>query len=165
VIASIFLHVLALLTPVPEVEASGITGKGNLKVVDYAGLETYLEQYADKTLVLNFWATWCAPCVKELPYFEEITTTYSSDDVVVVLVSLDFANQIDSRLKPFIEKSQLKSEVILLDDPDQNFWIDQVDPRWSGAIPVTIIKKGERKEFYERSFNSFEELNTIIQSF
>jgi hypothetical protein len=68
-------------------------------------------------------------------------------------------------LKPFIEKSQLKSEVILLDDPDQNFWIDQVDPRWSGAIPVTIIKKGERKEFYEKSFNSFEELNTIIQSF
>jgi thiol-disulfide isomerase/thioredoxin len=165
VVLTILLQFLTSLAPQPDAGAIPDPGKGKLKVVDYEGLEAHLEQYADRTLVVNFWATWCVPCVKELPYFEEVTTTYEKDDVVVVLVSLDFSNQIDSRLKPFIEKHQLKSEVILLDDPDQNFWIDQVDPRWSGAIPVTIVRKGERKEFYEQSFDSFEELNTIIQSF
>lgn len=139
--------------------------KDNLKIVDYEGLESYLEQYGDRTVVINFWATWCAPCVKELPYFEQVTKSYPQEDLVVVLVSLDFSKQIDTRLKPFLKKHNLQSQVVLLDDPDQNSWIDKVDPRWSGAIPITVIKKGDRKEFYERTFQSFDELNEIILTF
>jgi len=139
--------------------------KNAIKVVDYAELEDYLKQFDDRTLVLNFWATWCVPCVKELPYFEQITRTYSKDEVVVVLVSLDFTNQINKRLKPFIEDNKLQSTILVLDDPDQNTWIDQVDPRWSGAIPATIIRKGEQATFHEGAFSSFDKLNTIIQSF
>lgn len=139
--------------------------KEELKIVDYEGLEAYLSQFGDRTVVINFWATWCAPCVKELPYFEKVTETYADDELVVVLVSLDFSKQIDKKLKPFLKKNNLQSRVVLLDDPDQNTWIDKVDKRWSGAIPVTLIRNGERTEFYERSFTSFEELNTLIQSF
>ena len=147
----------------PVVSTSGT--KDDVKVVDYAGLEKYLEQYKDRTVVLNFWATWCVPCVKELPYFEQVTANYDEENVTVVLVSLDFSKQIDTKLKPFLQKHKLQSKVILLDDPDQNTWIDKVDPRWSGAIPITVIRKGDRKEFYEKSFHSFDELNTLIQSF
>jgi thiol-disulfide isomerase/thioredoxin len=139
--------------------------KEELKIVDYEGLEDYLAQFGDRTVVINFWATWCAPCVKELPYFEKVTETYSDDELVVVLVSLDFSKQIDKKLKPFLKKNNLQSRVVLLDDPDQNTWIDKVDKRWSGAIPVTLIRNRERTEFYEKSFTSFEELNTLIQSF
>jgi hypothetical protein len=85
--------------------------------------------------------------------------------VQVILVSLDFTNQIESRLIPFIEKHNLKAKVILLDDPDANTWIDKVSPEWSGAIPATVIKKGRKEAFYEKSFHSFEELQQIIKPF
>lgn len=161
----IFLLISAILgITAPEVSPDPPM-KDDLKVVNFEGLEEYLEQYQDRTVVINFWATWCVPCVKELPYFEEVTKTYDGEEVVVVLVSLDFSKQVDTKLKPFLKKHDLQSEVVLLDDPDQNSWIDKVDPGWSGAIPITLIRKGDRKAFYEKSFHSFEELNTLIQSF
>jgi thiol-disulfide isomerase/thioredoxin len=140
-------------------------GKNPLKVVDYAGLEAYLAEYADRTVVINFWATWCAPCVKELPFFEQVTAAYNEDELVVVLVSLDFTKQIDSKLKPFLKKHNIQSKVVLLNDPDQNTWIEKVDPEWSGAIPITLIRNGRKSAFYEKTFQSYEELNTVIQSF
>jgi thiol-disulfide isomerase/thioredoxin len=158
----VLLHVLLSFS---SITASPSLAKDNLKIVDFEGLESYLEQFGDRTVVINFWATWCVPCVKELPYFEQVTKSYPQEDLVVVLVSLDFSKQIDTKLKPFLKKHQLQSQVVLLNDPDQNSWIDKVDPRWSGAIPVTVIRKGDRKEFYERTFHSYNELNAVIQTF
>ena len=134
-------------------------------VVNFDELQQYLDEFGDKTLVINFWATWCVPCVKELPYFEQATANYNSEEVEVILVSLDFSNQLASRLIPFIEKNDLQSTVILLDDPDANSWIDKVSPEWSGAIPATVIKRGNKEAFYEKSFHSFEELDQIIKPF
>ena len=133
--------------------------------MDFNGLQEYLGKWEDRTVVINFWATWCAPCVKELPYFEQATATFDPDEVVVVLVSLDFRKEMDRRLVPFVEENDLQSNVILLSDPDANAWIDKVSPEWSGAIPATLIRKGDKEAFYEQSFHSFEELNQIIQPF
>lgn len=146
-----------------SVSAPAVAVKGpDVKVVDYAGLESFLSKYGDRTLVVNFWATWCVPCVKEMPYFEQVTANYAEEDLTVVLVSLDFTKE---KVKSFIEKHDLKSKVILLDDPDQNVWIDKVDPRWSGAIPATIIRKDGKQKFFEGSFHDYDDLNTFIQSF
>jgi thiol-disulfide isomerase/thioredoxin len=112
--------------------------------------------------VVNFWATWCGPCVKELPYFEEIANHYSAKEVKLTLVSLDFVKQIDRKLIPFIKENNILSEVVLLDVSDPNSWIDRVDPAWSGAIPITLIYKNGKKYFYEREFHSFEELEELI---
>jgi hypothetical protein len=103
--------------------------------------------------------------VEELPYFEEIHKEYKNQEVKVILVSLDFPKQIKSKLIPFLEKHQLKSDVIVLDDPNSNFWINEVDPSWSGAIPATIVYKADKRQFFEKNFISFEELNNIIKSY
>lgn len=161
-IQSLLLTFSVLVLPVN----SGEIAAGELKVVDFEGLEDFLASYDDdKTLVINFWATWCVPCVKELPYFEQAHSTYESDEVEIILVSLDFKKQIDQRVVPFIEKHDLQSTLLLLDAPDANAWIDKVSPDWSGAIPATLIKKGKESAFYEQEFHSFEELNQIIQPF
>jgi thiol-disulfide isomerase/thioredoxin len=126
-------------------------------VMDFNGFEPYLHKQNDTTYIINFWATWCVPCVKELPAFEELNEKYSNEKVKVLLVSLDFVKHYDTKLLPFIEERKIKSEVILLNDPRSNLWIDKVSPDWSGAIPATLIYKGKKRKFYEQSF-SFESL-------
>ncbi|QIE59125.1 TlpA family protein disulfide reductase [Rasiella rasia] len=135
-----------------------------LPIIDFKEFETtYLKATdTEMTYVLNFWATWCKPCVKELPYFEELNATYKDKNVSVVLVSLDFPENIEKQVLPFIEKHQLKSEVVLLDDPDANSWIPKVSKEWSGAIPATIIVKGDQYKFYEQSF-TYSELETELK--
>ena len=106
---------------------------------DYNGFKPFLEKQDGKVHIINFWATWCKPCVEELPYFEMINSQYSNEDVTVTLVSLDMPSMVDGHVIPFVKKNQIKSDVILLDDPKQNRWIPKVDKDWSGAIPATII--------------------------
>lgn len=123
----------------------------------------YLKAEADTTYVINFWATWCKPCVKELPAFEQLEKENLDTKVKVVLVSLDFPDRLEKGVLPFIEKHNLKSEVVLLDDPDANSWIPAVSKEWSGAIPATLMVKNGRSTFYEQSF-TYEELHNALQS-
>ena len=132
---------------------------------NFEDLAPIFNQQNDTTYVINFWATWCAPCVKELPYFEAFHKKYKSEKVKVVLVSLDFSKQLDTKLKPFLIENKLQSEVLVLIDPDANSWVDKVDPSWSGAIPATVIYKGEKKTFFEQSFENLEELEAEVLPF
>ncbi len=145
-------------TPKKVYEKDGI----EVAAYDFDGLEYFLNLEDDVTYIVNFWATWCMPCIEELPYFEEITKKYPKDKVKVILVSLDMQKQVESRLLPFIKKKKLKSEVVYLDDIDANSWINKVDPDWSGAIPATVIYKNKNRKFYERSF-TFTELENEIK--
>lgn len=136
----------------------------SLEIHDFAGIEKYLRISDEKTYVVNFWATWCAPCVKELPYFEKIGKKYRNENVEVILISLDFPQHYDSKLKPFIAERKLKSKIVVLDDADSNSWIPKVNENWSGAIPATLIYNKNKKQFYEQSFN-FNELETELKHF
>ncbi|MGB6269183.1 MAG: TlpA family protein disulfide reductase [Olleya sp.] len=147
-----------------EAEKQLLNQEKTLLVYNFEQLEPLLKKTDDKTYVINFWATWCAPCVKELPYFEKLNAEYSNKKVEVILVSLDFPKHIDTRLKPFLLKNKLKSQVILLDDVDSNSWIPKVDKDWSGAIPATLIYNQKQTIFYERSFE-YKELENELKQF
>lgn len=135
-----------------------------LEVYDFSGLEPFLNKKDDKIYVVNFWATWCAPCVKELPYFEKLNSEYKNQNVEVVLVSLDFPHLYEKKLKPFIKENNLASKVIALDDANMNTWIPMVDENWSGSIPATVIYKNDERRFFEQSFN-YEELEKELKQF
>jgi thiol-disulfide isomerase/thioredoxin len=135
-----------------------------LEIYDFEGLTPFLTKNDDKTYVVNFWATWCAPCVKELPYFEDLYANFKDENVEVILVSLDFPHQFESKLKPFIENRNLKSKIVVLDDVDSNSWIPKVDKDWSGSIPATIIYKNDKRSFFEKSF-TYNELEGELKKF
>ncbi len=134
----------------------------DLEVYDFNGLKPFLNKKDDKVHVINFWATWCGPCVKELPYFEKLNEVYAEKNVEVILVSLDFPHLYDSKLKPFIKEENLKSKVIALDDVDMNTWIPQIDSTWSGSIPATLIYKNDDFKFFEQSF-TYDELEKEVK--
>lgn len=132
---------------------------------NFDDLEYIFHQKNDTTYVINFWATWCGPCVKELPYFEQLHAVHSAEKLKIILVSLDFPRQIESKLIPFVKKRQLKSEVVVLTDEAYNVWIDKVDSNWDGAIPVTLVYNSEKRHFTKSEFKDFESLNAIVEQF
>lgn len=117
----------------------------------------------ENVYVINFWATWCAPCIKELPYFEQLHK--ENKKVKVILVSLDSRKDLEKKLIPFVERKKITAEVLLLSDKDYNTWLSKIDKDWSGAIPATLIIQGKKHLFAEREFENFTELNDYVNSF
>ena len=131
---------------------------------EFSDLEYLFTQNSDSIQVINFWATWCGPCVAELPYFKEAAQQLEGEKVKFIFISLDFKKQFESRLLPFLEKNELLGEKFTLWDMDYNSWIDKVDSDWSGAIPFTLIRTSGRSIGTEASFESAEELIELIKS-
>lgn len=133
------------------------------KVVRFDQIASIIKAKSDRIQVINFWATWCAPCVKELPYFQALENR-NDPSVKITLVSMDYVDKLQN-VNSFISKKRITSEVLILDDLDYNSWIDRVDESWGGAIPATLFinpETGERK-FVEKELKDGE-LETIISS-
>ena len=134
------------------------------KVVKLAELEKLINTPSEKIQVINFWATWCGPCVKEMPLIEKLGQ--ERGDIRITLVSMDL--ELDSnpnKVFKFVERKAIKSDVLILDAPDPNSWIDKIEKQWNGSLPATIIintKTGKRafagKELKEG------ELESLIES-
>lgn len=125
--------------------------------------QDYLKNLSEDTVyVVNFWATWCVPCVAELPFFEAINKKNKGKYFKMVLVSMDSPKTLETRVLPFLSKNNIETNVILLADSKTYKWIDSVDPNWSGAIPITLFLKGEKKHFYEKDYESIEEIEEDI---
>ena len=156
---SLFISLSLLLTP-------SVGFAQNVAVITFPTLQKRLAQATDTTYVVNFWATWCAPCVKELPYFERLRAANTSKKVKVLLVNLDYASQVDKKVRPFVKQHALRAEVLLLNETDPNAWLDKVDTAWSGALPFTLIvnNKTRQRRTFEREL-SWAELTAALQKF
>ena len=130
---------------------------------DFSSIEALFHRDNDTTYVINFWATWCAPCIKEMPYFEQLIEDSKGRKMQVVLISLDFPRQLESKLLPFVAERQLDGHVAALTDGRFNDWIDKVSPEWGGAIPATLIYRAERSEFLGKAVKSMDELQAAVQ--
>lgn len=145
---------------------------GHLKAQDSASTPIVGFDYVEKllkpknndtTYIINFWATWCRPCVKELPYITSLEKKYADKKIKVTLVSLDFKKNYGKMLA-FLKKRNITTSTVLLNAPDANAWIDKVDKSWTGSIPATIIFNSTKREFYEKEFHE-DELHKTIETF
>ncbi|MCF8328571.1 MAG: TlpA family protein disulfide reductase [Bacteroidales bacterium] len=146
-----------------SVFVGGYLSAQNISVVEFEDIEKEFQKNDDTVRVINFWATWCVPCVEEMPYFVEAETKFGSEKVKFLYISLDLPKNIENKVVPFVDKQGMQGGVVLLDDPDANTWINKVDPSWSGAIPATVIYKGDNKYFIEGSITLNEIDNQISQ--
>lgn len=135
----------------------------NVEIVKLEDVKSILNNKNDTLYIINFWATWCGPCVKELPYFEKITKENFENKVKVILVSLDFKSDLENKVKPFIQKRKIKSNVWLLDETNQNKFIPLIDENWSGAIPFTIaVNTANAYKFSKEGEINLVELNKLV---
>lgn len=132
-------------------------------ILTFDSFEKYLKPTSDTIYVINFWATWCKPCVAELPSFEKLNESYKNKKVKVILTSLDFKSQYD-KVVAFTQKNKMKSQVILLDSGGSNSFIDKINASWEGTIPATLViqSSSNTRKFFAQPF-TYEQLEKIIK--
>ncbi len=163
----VFSACLLLLLSCKKTEKEPVEPENDrIEVVNFEELETLLGQQTEEVLLVNFWATWCKPCVEELPYFEEVHDSLAGEKLKIILVSLDFPDKLDDQVIPFVKEKGLEAQVVMLDDPHENEWIPKVDSTWSGAIPATLFLSKDKRKFFEKSFTRaslFSEVSKFIK--
>jgi thiol-disulfide isomerase/thioredoxin len=137
--------------------------KAQVPLIRLAELQNIINSPSDEVKVINFWATWCGPCIKELPLFEKLTV--DRKDVKVTLVSMDIDLDPDpEKVNKFVVRKKIKSTVVILNERNPNDWIDKIEKEWSGALPATLVintKTGKRK-FVEKEMHEGD-LEKIIE--
>ena len=135
----------------------------NIEVLElFSDLQSIIDAQESEVLLLNFWATTCPPCLKEMPHFNQLAAENTDDKIKVLLVSTDRARDLDSRVYPFVKRLEIKPEVLLMKDQNYSNWTEKIDSSWYGALPATLIIKGDQRNFKFGSYESLEELQADI---
>ena len=136
-----------------------------IEVLDqFSELQSIIDAEKDNLLVLNFWSTYCPPCIKEMPHFKKLESQYKTKKVRVLLVSLDDVAKLDSRLYPFVKQHGIVPEVVLLKDQNYTKWTEKIDASWYGALPATLIIKGDKRLFRFGSYDLYNDLKLDVDS-
>lgn len=144
---------------------SNVEGQ-NIPKWKISDLESYIKN-SDKPTVVNFWATFCKPCIAEIPHFQKLVKQYEKDDVQLLLVSLDMQEMYPAKIKTFADRFGFTAPIAFLDETNADIFCPKIDEKWSGAIPASLFinnKTGYRKFFEEEmSEQKFEtELKSLI---
>jgi thiol-disulfide isomerase/thioredoxin len=132
-----------------------------IKKIKITDLEKTIAE-AKTPLIVNFWATFCVPCIEEIPYFQQEVKNHGADNVQLILVSLDLSDDY-SKIAPFAKRRKFTAPIVWLDETNADYFCPRVDPKWSGAIPSSLFinnTTGYRK-FYEEQL-SHEKLKEAI---
>jgi thiol-disulfide isomerase/thioredoxin len=111
---------------------------------DFAKIQNLLDIKSDTLYITNYWATWCPPCVKEIPDFVDVQEKYKNEKVKFIFVSIDEADT-QSKLQSFVQKNKMKN-VYNISPKEMKTNISSISPDLVGGIPVTVIQKGNKKE-------------------
>lgn len=134
----------------------------NVEVVKFSDLQSKMLYTEAPLTIFNFWATWCGPCIKELPHFDELGS--ENEDIKVYLISLDFPDQLQ-KVKIFVDKRSLKSEVLFLDEKDPDDYMPKVSDEWTGAIPATLFVTDLGKTYFHEKAFTKEQLKEAVDKY
>jgi thiol-disulfide isomerase/thioredoxin len=135
----------------------------SVEPLDEAGLKRMIQNREGKVLLLNVWATWCAPCVEEFPDIARLSQSYDSKTLEVVAVSADYPDEVDSKIIPFLKKQNVSFRVYVAKFDDQEDFINALDPTWNGALPATLIyDRHGRQRFFHVGQQTYEQFKDAV---
>jgi thiol-disulfide isomerase/thioredoxin len=107
----------------------------SIKVTDLA--KTIKE--SKTPLVVNFWATFCVPCIEEMPYFQELVHQYASKNVSLIFVSLDLKEAYPAKVNQMAQKLKLAYPVVWLNETNADYFCPKIDTSWTGGMPSSLF--------------------------
>lgn len=150
-----------------------VRGTGDSVVMEvipsrYEPLLARFKALPDQLVLVNFWATWCKPCVQELPHFRKVINEYKQQGKALhfIMVTLDTKDNLESSVLPFLKKNDYQAEHYLLDDNGRmNEWIPRINPQWEGEIPATALYKNGEQVVFKAGQLSEEELRALLRQY
>lgn len=136
----------------------------SIQTVQVDWIDSLRASKSDTLYVVNFWATWCKPCVEELPHFEALANSLKGKKFKMYLVTTDMRKDIATRVTDFIKSKGLTQQVIFINEVNADKWINKVSEEWTGAIPATWFLKGNigYEKFHEGELSQ-EELAALVK--
>lgn len=110
----------------------------NIRKVKITEVEEYIKN-SDHPLVVNCWATWCAPCIEEIPYFMQTVKKYSDQKVELLLVSLDFTSSYPTKIQELVKRKNFEATFFWLNETNADYFCPKIDPKWDGTLPSTLF--------------------------
>ncbi len=114
-------------------------------------------------LIVNFWATFCKPCMEEIPHFQKMQAKYEKDGLQILFVSLDLQDDYPKKVNAFIKKRKMSS--YFLDETNADYFCPRVDEKWSGVMPATLFVNNSKnyRKFVEEQIAEDLLENEILQ--
>lgn len=151
--------VFSLSASVPQLRSQTHRTSRNVKPINEQGLRQLIHERAGRILLLNFWATWCKPCIEEFPELIRLQQTYRDSSVDIIAISVDYPDEVASKILPFLDSLGVSFTVFVADIPKPDDLIITLNPTWSGAVPATFVfdRNGQRRAFLlgEKSYEIF----------
>jgi len=115
-------------------------------------------------LIVNFWATFCVPCLQEIPYFQELTQQYKSQNVSLIFVSLDLKEAYPLKVNEMAKKLNLCYPVVWLNETNADYFCPKIDTSWTGGMPSSLLVNNSTgyHKFFEDQLSK-EKLDKEIQ--
>jgi thiol-disulfide isomerase/thioredoxin len=117
---------------------AAVANAQQVKSVKITDLENTIKE-SKTPLIVNFWATFCVPCLQEIPYFQEITEQYKSKNVSLVFVSLDMKEAYPVKVNEMAKRLKLVYPVVWLNETNADYFCPKVDTTWSGGMPSSLF--------------------------
>ena len=127
-----------------------------VKIIHFEDLQKMSHPHDDTTYIINFFASWCVPCVKEMPILLDFEKSHSNQKIKLIFVSIDFKSNYKETLLPLLQKLNIKKNIFLLQESNESKWIQMIDAQWSGDLPATLIVNAKKKQcnFYHQSIDT-----------
>ncbi len=109
-----------------------------LRPVDEEGYQEALSEHKGEIIVVDFWATWCPPCVESFPKLVEFDAEYRDKGVAVIGASVDFPGT-EAEVKEFIEKHNAEFQNLFVEAENMNSFISSVSSDWGGGVPAVFV--------------------------
>ena len=129
-------------SPAPRAE---LLNPKNVEPISAEEFRQLIAHYRGQAILVNFWATWCAPCVKEIPEIVKLREKYKERGLRVIAVSMDEPEELETGVRPFVTRRFPNFISYLCRESDHDKFASVVDPAWNEIMPTNFLIDREGK--------------------